>query len=102
LAGRDEASGKEVSDIRNKLKLLFKEYGKALREFGVRPAPLPTNIEILDFMKWVDTEFKALPGVISSIRDFAATFSVESILKRLHVFDCPDLVRFREKLSQFS
>jgi hypothetical protein len=23
-------------------------------------------------------------------------------LKRLHVFDCPDLVRFREKLSQFS
>jgi hypothetical protein len=52
-------------------------------------------------MKWIDTEFKALPRVISGVSDFAATFSVESILKLLHDFDCADLVRFREKLSQF-
>jgi hypothetical protein len=41
LVDRDEASGKEVSKIKNKLKLLFEEYEKALREFGVHPAPLP-------------------------------------------------------------
>jgi hypothetical protein len=100
LADRDEASKKEVSETNNKLKLLFKEYEKALREFGVCPAPLPSNTEIPDFMKWIDTEFKALPGVISSASDFAVAFSVESILKLLHDFDCADLVRFREKLSQ--
>jgi hypothetical protein len=101
LANRDEASGKEVSDINNKLKLLFKEYEKALMDFCVYPAPLPTDTEISDFMKWIDTDFKALPRVISSASDFAAAFLVESILKLLHDFDCADLVRFREKLSQF-
>jgi chromosome segregation ATPase len=102
LADRDEASMKEVSDIKNKLKLLFEEYEKALREFGVRPAPLPTNTKISDFMKCIDTEFRALPGVISGVSDFTASFSVESILKLLHDFDCADLVKFHEKLSQFS
>jgi hypothetical protein len=101
LADWREASEKEVSDIRNKLELLFKEYEKALRDFGVRPAPLPTNTEISYFMNWIDTEFKALPGVIFGASDFAAAFSVESILKLLHDFDCADLVKFREKLSQF-
>jgi hypothetical protein len=52
-------------------------------------------------MKWIDTKFKALPRVISGASDFAAAFSVESILKLLHDFDCADLVKFREKLSQF-
>jgi DNA repair exonuclease SbcCD ATPase subunit len=99
LADRGEASEKEVSDIRNKLELLFKEYEKALRDFDVRPAPLPANTEISCFMNWIDTEFKALPGVISGASDFAAAFSVESILKLLHDFDCVDLVKFREKLS---
>jgi hypothetical protein len=70
-----------------------------LREFGVCPAPLPANTEIPDFMKWIDTEFKALPGVISGASVFAATFTVESILKLLNDFNCVDLVRFREKLS---
>jgi hypothetical protein len=88
-------------DIKNKLKLLFEEYEKALREFGVRPAALPASTKISDFMKWIDTEFKALPEVISGTSDFAAAFSVESILKLLHDFDCADLVKFREKLSQF-
>jgi hypothetical protein len=98
LADRKESSEKEISDIRNKLGLLFKEYEKSLRDFGVRPAPLPANTEISCFMNWIDTEFKALPGVISGASDFAATFSVESILKVLHDFDCADFVKFRERL----
>jgi hypothetical protein len=44
------------------LKLLFIEYEKALKNFGVRPAPLPTDIGIYDLMDWIDTEYKALPG----------------------------------------
>jgi hypothetical protein len=83
------------------LKLLFIEYEKALKNFGVRRAPLPTDIGIYDFMDWIDTEFKALPGVISGASDFAVAFSVESIMKLLHDFDCADLVKFREKLPQF-
>jgi hypothetical protein len=50
-------------------------------------------------MEWIGAEFKAL--VISSANDFAAAFSVESILNLLHDFDCVDLVKFREKLPQF-
>jgi hypothetical protein len=101
LANRNEASGKEILEINNKLKLLFKEYEKALMEFGVRPAPLPTDIGMSDFMEWIDTEFKSLPEVISGASDFAAAFSAESILKLLQDFDCADLVKFSEKLSRF-
>jgi hypothetical protein len=100
LADQDESSGKEISDINNKLKLLFKEYEKALMDFGVRPAPLPADTKISDFIKWIDIEFKALPGVISGASDFVAAFSVESILKLLHDFNCTNLVRFHDKLSQ--
>jgi ElaB/YqjD/DUF883 family membrane-anchored ribosome-binding protein len=99
LTDQNESSGKEVAEIKNKLELLFEEYRKALREFGVRPAPLPVSAEISDFMGWIDTEFKALPGVISGASDFAGAFSVESILKLFHDFDCADLVKFREKLT---
>jgi hypothetical protein len=101
LANRREASEKDISEINNKLKLLFKEYEKSLMNFGVRPTPLPSDIGISDFMEWIDTEFKALPRVISGVSDFATAFSVESILKLLHDFDCADLVKFREKLPQF-
>jgi hypothetical protein len=101
LADRNEASGKDISEINNKLKLVIKEYEKALMEFGVRPAPLPTDIGMSDFMEWIDTEFKALPEVISSASDFVAAFSAESILKLLHDFDCSDLIKFGEKLPQF-
>jgi hypothetical protein len=66
--------------------------------FGVRPAPLPVEIVLSDFMKWIETKFKALHEVITGASDFAATFSVENILKLLHDFDCADLVKFREKL----
>jgi hypothetical protein len=52
-------------------------------------------------MEWIGAEFKVLPEVISSANDFAAAFSVESILNLLHDFECADLVKFREKLSQF-
>jgi hypothetical protein len=101
LTEQKEASGKKVSDIVNKLKLLFEEYEKSLKEFGIHPTPLPTDLGLPEFMEWVEVEFKALPDVISGANDFAAAFSVESILKLLHDFDCADLATFREKLSQF-
>jgi hypothetical protein len=84
-----------------KLKLLFEEYKKSLNEFGVRPAPLPADIGIPEFMDWMETKFKALSEVISGASDFAAAFSVESILKILHDFDCANLEKFREKISHF-
>jgi hypothetical protein len=99
LAKQKETSKKNVSDLLNKLKLLFGEYEKSLNEFGVRPAPLPADLEVSGFMDWIEAEFKALPDVISGASDFAAAFSVESILKLLHDFDCADLAKFREKIS---
>jgi DNA repair exonuclease SbcCD ATPase subunit len=101
LAEQDAASKKNTSEILEKLKLLYEEYKKSLNEFGIRPAPLPDNIEIPEFMDWKETEFKALTEVISGANDFAAAFSVESILKILHDFDCADLEKFRENISQF-
>jgi hypothetical protein len=101
LADQRETSGRNISEIINKLKLLFEEYEKSLKNFGVRPTPLPANLGISDFMDWIDTEFKALPEVNSSASDFAVVFSVENILKLLHDFGCVDLVKFREKFIQF-
>jgi hypothetical protein len=101
LAEQREASGKHISEITNKLHLLFKEYEKSLMNFGVRPAPLPADISLADFMRWIEIEFKALPEVITGASDFVVDFSVESILKLLHDFDFADLVKFREKLPQF-
>jgi hypothetical protein len=101
LADQREISGRNISEINNKLKLLFKEYEKSLKNFGVRPVPLPADLGHSDFMEWIDTEFKAILEVILGAKDFAVAFSVESILKLLHDFDCADLVKFREKLPQF-
>jgi hypothetical protein len=101
LADQRETSERNISEILDRLRLLFGEYEKSLKNFGVRPAPLPANLGISDFMEWIDTEFKALPEVISGASDFVVVFSVESILKLLHNFDCVDLVKFREKLPQF-
>jgi hypothetical protein len=84
------------------LKNLFEEYKKSLNEFGVRPVPLPADLGLPESMEWIDVEFKALPEVISCANDFAEAFSVKSILKLLHDFDCVDLVKFHEKpLSVF-
>jgi hypothetical protein len=94
LRGRD-------SETISRLKNLFEEYEKSLNESGIRPAPLPADLGLPEFMEWIEVEFKALPEVISGANDFAAAFSVESILKLLHDFDCVDLVKFREKLPQF-
>jgi small-conductance mechanosensitive channel len=99
LAEQSEASKKNISEILEKLKLLYEEYKKSLNEFGVRPAPLPDNIEVPEFMDWMEAEFKALTEVISGASDFAAAFSVESILKILHDYDCVDLKKFRANLS---
>jgi hypothetical protein len=101
LTEQKGASRKNVSDLLNKLKLLFEEYEKSLKEFGVRPAPLPADLDVSEFMEWIEAEFKALPEVISGANDVTAPVSVESILKLLHNFDCADLATFREKLSQF-
>jgi hypothetical protein len=101
LTEQREASGKKVSDIIDKLTILFEEYERCLNEFGARPAPLPANLGLPEFMEWIDPEFKALPEVFSGANDFSAAFSIESILKLLHDFDCVDLAKFREKLPQF-
>jgi type IV secretory pathway VirJ component len=101
LAEQSEASKKNISEILEKLRLLYEEYKKSLNEFSVRPAPLPDNIEIPEFMDWMEAEFKALTEVISGASDFAAAFSVESILKIFHDYDCVDLEKFRANLSQF-
>jgi hypothetical protein len=101
LTEQREASGKKISDIIDWLKVLFEEYKRSLNEFGVRLAPLPVDLGLPKFMEWIDAEFKALPQVISGANDFAAAFSVESILKLLHDFDCADLAKFCEKLPQF-
>jgi hypothetical protein len=101
LAEQDASSKKNTSEILEKLKLLYEEYKKSLNEFGVRPAPLLDNIEIPKFMYWMETKFKALSEVISGASDFVAAFSVESTLKILHDFNCADLAKFRDKISQF-
>jgi hypothetical protein len=101
LTEQNAASKRSASEILEKLKLLYEEYKKSLNEFGVRPAPLPDNIEIPEFMDWMETEFMALSEVISGASNFAAAFSVESILNILHDFDCTDLAKFRGKISQF-
>jgi Rad3-related DNA helicase len=101
LAEQSEASKKNTSDILERLKLLYEEYKKSLNEFGVRPAPLPDDIEIPEFMDWMEAEFKALTEVISGASNFTVAFSVESILKILHDYDCVDLEKFRVNLSRF-
>jgi hypothetical protein len=101
LTEQREASERKIFDIVDRLKVLFEEYEKSLNEFGVRPAPLPADLGLREFMDWIDDEFKALPKVISGANDFAATFSVESILNLLHDFDCVDLAKFCERLPQF-
>jgi Rad3-related DNA helicase len=101
LTEQREASGKKISDIIERLRVLFEEYERSLNEFGVRPMLLPANLGLPKFMDWIDAEFKALPEVISGAKDFTVAFSVESILKLLHDFDCADLAKFREKLPQF-
>jgi DNA repair exonuclease SbcCD ATPase subunit len=101
LSERSEALGKDVDEIKRNLKLLFEEYKEALKNFGVRPGPFPESGQISDLMDWMQTEFRALPDVISGASDFAAVFSIESILKLLHDFDCVDLVKFHGALSRF-
>jgi predicted nucleic acid-binding Zn-ribbon protein len=51
LIEQREASGKKISDIISKLKMLFEEYERSLNEFGVRPAPLPADLGLPEFME---------------------------------------------------
>jgi chromosome segregation ATPase len=81
LADQKETSEQEISNVKTKLKLLFEEYGQALKDFDARPGPLLEDETNSSLFSWVAEEFWALSGVISGTSDFAATFSVESILK---------------------
>jgi ATP-dependent Clp protease ATP-binding subunit ClpA len=101
LSERNQAPAQEIIEIKEKLKVLFEEYTKSLRDFGVRPGPLPDSEEISDLMTCIENEVKALPTVISGASHFTAAFSVESILKLLHDFDCADLATLRVKLTSF-
>jgi hypothetical protein len=101
LADQKETSEQEINNVKTKLKLLFEEYGKALKDFGARPGPLPEDEKISSLLSWVEEEFQALSGVVSGTSDFATAFSVQSILKLLHNFDCADLSKFRETLARF-
>jgi hypothetical protein len=49
---------------------------KLWKNFDVHPGPFPENDEISDLIDWKQTEFQALPDVISGASDFAAVFSV--------------------------
>jgi hypothetical protein len=80
---------------------LFEEYREALKNFGVHTGPFPKSGEISNLMDWMQTDFQALPNVISGASDFTAVFSVESFLKLLYDFDCVDLVKFRGGFSRF-
>jgi hypothetical protein len=74
-----------MSEILEKLKLLFEEYKKSLNEFGVRPAPLPSDIGIPN--SWIGWKLSSRlsprlsPAPVTSQR--------------------PSLSKFREKISQF-
>jgi chromosome segregation ATPase len=53
LTEQRESSGRRISEIVDRLKALFGEYEKSLNEFGVRPAPLPSNLGLPEFMDWI-------------------------------------------------
>jgi chromosome segregation ATPase len=74
LGDQKEASEQEINNVNAKLKLLFEEYRKALKDFDARPGPLPEDENISSLVSWVVEEFQSLPSVISDTSDFAATF----------------------------
>jgi chromosome segregation ATPase len=102
LVDQKETSEQEINNMKTKLKLLFEECGKALKGFGAHPGPLPEDEKNSSLLSWVEEEFRALSGVISDTSDFATAFSVESILKLLHNFDCADLSKFWENSCTLS
>jgi hypothetical protein len=50
LTEQREASGRKISDIVERLRVLFEEYERSLNEFGGRPAPLLANLGLPEFM----------------------------------------------------
>jgi chromosome segregation ATPase len=60
LTEQRETLEKRVSGIVNKLKALFDEYERSLNNFGVRPAPLPSDLGLPEFMECIDAEFNEL------------------------------------------
>jgi hypothetical protein len=53
LTEQRESSVRKISEIVDKLKVLFEEYERSLNEFGVCPAPLPADLGLREFMDWM-------------------------------------------------
>jgi hypothetical protein len=47
LEDQKEAPEQEINNVNTKLKLLFEEYIKGLKDFGARPGPLPEDEKFL-------------------------------------------------------
>jgi chromosome segregation ATPase len=73
LFERSEASGQEIVKIMDKLKLLFEEYRKALRDFGVHPAPFLS----------VKRSPISWTGLILNSRHFLGLYQVQATLPLL-------------------
>jgi hypothetical protein len=58
LADQKETSKQEISSVITKMKVLFEEYGKALKDFSARPGPLPEDESISSLFLWVEEEFQ--------------------------------------------
>jgi hypothetical protein len=101
LSERSKTMSRDIEEVKQSLKLLFEEYKEALKQFGTRPSPLPECDEISDLLDWMVKEFQALPSIISGASNFAALFSMESLLKLLYDFDYVDLPKFCGALSRF-
>jgi hypothetical protein len=61
----------------------------------------PESYGAEEVMGWMLSEFEALPEVLSNASDFAASFSVESLLKLLENCDCIDFEKFKNALQKF-
>jgi chromosome segregation ATPase len=51
LTDQREALGRSVSETISRLRNSFEKYEKSLNEFGVRPAPLPADLGLPEFME---------------------------------------------------
>jgi hypothetical protein len=72
-----------------------------LKNFGVRPGPFHESEDISDLMDWIETEFQALPDVISGASDFAAAFFSRKYSEATLRFRLCRSCEFHENLSHF-
>jgi hypothetical protein len=72
-----------------------------LKNFGVRPGPFPESEDISGLMDRIETEFQALPDVISRASDFAAAFFSRKSSEATLQFRLCRSCEFHENLSHF-